>query len=296
MSELSDKIRREFKKSDDVRDAGLTTPDNVIRYDDIVYGTVDEKMQVLDVYRPKDAQGERLPVIVSVHGGGWMYGDKERYQFYCMSLAQHGFAVVNFTYRLAPEYKFPADMEDVNSVMKFVMEHAKEYGFDTGHIFAVGDSAGAHNLGLYAGICTNPELAKRFPFQVPEHFRLKAIALNCGVYEIKQTKDKDSQDEKIMKEYLPNGGDADEIELINVVHSITENYPPTFYMTCTGDFLQEQVFALQKALVKHQVPQLFRYYGDKDMSLGHVFHVNMKLDIAHQCNKEECDFFRSWME
>ena len=59
-----------------------------------------------------------------------------------MSLVQHGFAVVNFTYRLAPEHKFPAAIEDTNLVMQFVMEHAREYGFDTDNIFAVGDSAG----------------------------------------------------------------------------------------------------------------------------------------------------------
>ena len=40
----------------------------------------DREMQRLDVYRPKQAQGEDLPIIISVHGGAWMYGDKERYQ------------------------------------------------------------------------------------------------------------------------------------------------------------------------------------------------------------------------
>ena len=93
MSELSDKIRSEFKKSDDERDALMNTPEDVDRWDNIVYGHDDREMQKLDVYRPKQAQGEDLPVIISVHGGGWMYGDKERYQYYCMSLAQRGFAV-----------------------------------------------------------------------------------------------------------------------------------------------------------------------------------------------------------
>ena len=80
MSVTSDNIRKSFKESDDRRDAGLTTPANVERYDDIVYGE-DAASQSLDVYRPKGAEG-RLPVIVSVHGGGWVYGDKERYQYY----------------------------------------------------------------------------------------------------------------------------------------------------------------------------------------------------------------------
>ena len=103
MSEMSDTIRKLFREGDDRRDAGLTTPEGIRRFDDIVYGE-DAERQILDVYRPKDKAGV-LPVIVSVHGGGWVYGDKERYQYYCMDLACRGFAVVNFTYRLAPEYK-----------------------------------------------------------------------------------------------------------------------------------------------------------------------------------------------
>ena len=103
MSAKSDAVRKSFKEFDDVRDAGLTTPEDIVRFDDICYGE-DINWQKLDVYRPKSAVGQVLPVSVSIHGGGWVYGDKERYQYYCMSLAQHGFAVVNYTYRLAPEF------------------------------------------------------------------------------------------------------------------------------------------------------------------------------------------------
>ena len=116
MSIVSQKLKKEFFKNDEIRDKGLTTPEDVVRYDDIFYGE-NHKWQILDVYRPKDSEGI-LPVIVSVHGGGWVYGDKERYQWYCMDLARRGFAVVNFTYRLAPEYKFPSPIEDTNSVIK----------------------------------------------------------------------------------------------------------------------------------------------------------------------------------
>ena len=70
MSEISEKLRAEFKKGDDERDALLTTPEDVERWDNIVYGHVDRNIQKLDVYRPKQAEGEDLPVIISVHGGG----------------------------------------------------------------------------------------------------------------------------------------------------------------------------------------------------------------------------------
>lgn len=103
MSDIAETIREQFGKGDAIRDAGNTTPADVERHDNILYGS-DPKWQILDVYRPKNHAG-KLPVIISYHGGGWVYGTKEVYQWYCMSLAQRGFAVINYTYRLAPEFK-----------------------------------------------------------------------------------------------------------------------------------------------------------------------------------------------
>lgn len=293
MSELSDKIRKEFKENDDVRDALMSTPEDVERWDNIVYGHDDREMQRLDVYRPKQASGEELPVIISVHGGGWMYGDKERYQYYCMSLAQRGFAVVNYTYRLAPEYKFPAQLEDLNLVCKWVMKRAGRFHFDTERIFAVGDSAGGHLLGLYAGICTNPEKAAGFDLQVPEGFAFTAIALNCGVYRIPKEAP-ESLTMQIMSELLPEGGTEEELEKIDVINGITDVYPPTFCMTTVADFQKEQAPALVRKLMDCNVPFVYRMFGDKVNQLGHVFHCDIKTIDAAQCNDAECDFFREF--
>lgn len=294
MSETSTMIRKNFKKSDDIRDAGLTTPIDIIRYDDIVYGE-DPKWQVLDVYRPKNEEGKNLPVIVSVHGGAWVYGDKERYQYYCMNLATRGFAVVNFTYRLAPEYKYPASLEDTNLVFTWVLNHGKEYGFDTEHIFAVGDSAGGHNLGLYAAICTNPAYAAEYAFKVPEGFKPTAIALNCGKYEIDLDSElTDEQTKLLMADFLPGQGTAKEMELINVLNHVTQNYPPTFLMTATGDFLKQQAPIMAEKLASCNVPFVYRYYGDFKRELEHVFHCNIRSEDARLCNDEECSFFREF--
>lgn len=295
MSTTSDSVREEFKKSDDIRDAGLVMPADIVRYDDIAYGD-NPKWQLLDVYRPKDKEGMRLPVIVSVHGGAWVYGDKERYQYYCMSLAQRGFAVVNFTYRLAPEYKFPAPLEDTNLVFTWILNHDKEYGFDTSHIFAVGDSAGAHILGLYTDACTNKEYAAEYSFKVPDGFAPTAIALNCGKYEI--TLEGDFTDERtklLMADFLEEQGNPKELELINVIRHVTEKYPPVFLMTSVGDFLREQAPLMAAKLASCNVPFIYRFYGDCNNKLGHVFHCNMKLDEAKLCNDEECNFFKEFL-
>ena len=291
MSETSEMVRMNFKKGDDIRDEGLITPADIIRYDDIVYGE-DTKWQIMDVYRPKNAEGKVLPVIVSIHGGGWGYGDKERYQYYCMSLAQTGFAVINFTYRLAPEFKFPAPIEDANLVFTWILKHARGYGLDTNNIFGVGDSAGAHQLGLYAAMCTNKEYAMRFPFKIPEELTLRGIALNCGVYEIKLEGGSDPMMKDLMGDYLPGKGLPEELETINVVNHVTEKFPPVYLMSAAGDFLLPEIPVMEAKLTEKRVPFEYHFYGDAEHELGHVFHCNMKLEEAHRCNKDECEFFK----
>lgn len=291
MSETSDRIRVEFKRGDDVRDAGLTTPEDIKRYDDIPYGD-DPARQALDVYRPKAAEGTALPVIVSIHGGGWVYGDKERYQYYCMSLAQRGFAVVNFTYRLAPEFKFPAALEDANAVFGWVMDHAAEYGLDTDRIFGVGDSAGAQMLSLYACICTNPEYAATYPFETPKGLKLRALGLACGVYDVEDSVPLTRQ---LMADLLPGGGTEEELEWITPLNHITSDFPPTFAFTATGDYLREQAQFLAAVLAAHDVPFVYRMFGDKARKLGHVFHCDMRSAEGKTCNDAQCAFFREYI-
>ena len=291
MSKTSEMVREMFGKGDAERDAGLRTPEDITRFDDIAYGS-DPKYQLLDVYRPKGAEGP-LPVIISVHGGGWVYGDKEVYQFYCMSLAERGFAVVNFSYRLAPEHKFPASLEDTNSVCAWVMENAEKYGFDTDHIFAVGDSAGAHNLSLYAAILSDPEYAKEYAFKAPEGFMLKAIALNCGAFLIDVSKN--DLTTQLMDDFLPEGGSEKEIRLISSIYHINENYPPVYLMTCVNDFLRDQASLIIPELLKKNIHHAFHFFGTKEEPLGHVFHCNVRLKEAKICNDEECAFFREFI-
>ena len=74
-------VRKVFAAGDMVRDAGLKTPEDVQRFDDIVYGE-DKVWQSLDVYRPKETNiEEKLPVIVSVHGGGYSIFQNIRYPY-----------------------------------------------------------------------------------------------------------------------------------------------------------------------------------------------------------------------
>ena len=283
--------RATFKKYDDIRDAGLTTPEDVQRFDNIVYGTAAPKMQVLDVYRPKHISG-KLPVIVSVHGGGWVYGDKERYQYYCMSLAQRGFAVVNFTYRLAPEHLFPAHLEDTTAAFCWTVAHAEEYGFDTERVFGVGDSAGAHLLGLFCCLCVNPSYAAQYSFAPPQGFVPRGVALNCGHYTYDFSKPGDIS--PLMQELLGTKPTQENMQPLDVIANLAPGFPPAFVMTCTGDFLAPQAQPLCDALTAQGVPNALHFYESATgKDLGHVFHCNMRSSDAARCNDEECAWFKT---
>ena len=295
MSAISQNVRKTFGESDAHRDKGLTTPPDIERFNNIVYGR-DLKWNQLDVYRQKGGSEKILPVLVNFHGGAWVYGDKDTYQFYCMSLAQHGFAVVNFSYRLAPESKFPAPIEDAIEVFRWIFVHAEEYGVDLKNIFAVGDSAGVNLLNILIMMCINYDYAKKFKVQPVKEFKPKAVLLNCGAYYI--TTNNDSQDLTtcLMKDYLPNGGDETELDMINSIEYMTREYPPAFVMNANEDFLRDEAPIMMRKLHELRIPYKSRIYGKKENPLQHVFQCNIKLVEANLCTKEQCDFLKEYIE
>ena len=265
MSILTMMLRKGCTEGDAKRDAGLVYPEDVIRMEDISYGS--HKQQELDVYRPKDVE-VKLPVIVSVHGGGWVYGDKKLYSHYCTCLAQKGFVVVNFTYRLSPETKYPCQLEDTVKVFDWVKQNADQYGMDMDHVFAVGDSAGGHILSLYCSICTNPEYAAKYDFVSVENLLPNAIALNCAVLDIDAIKNSaGSSTLALMNDVLPRRKKKEYMPLINPIEYVNEKYPPCMIMTCNEDFLREQPATFMKKLEACGVPYVYKFYGDDDNRL-----------------------------
>jgi acetyl esterase/lipase len=106
----------------------------------------------LDVYAPKDAR--RRPVVVFWYGGMWIKGAKEWYRFVGAALANAGYVAVLPDYRLYPAARFPGFIEDGAQAVKWVREHAAEFGGDPETIFLMGHSAGAH---LAATLALDPK-------------------------------------------------------------------------------------------------------------------------------------------
>ncbi len=276
--------------SDAKRDRGLNTaPDDILRINDIPYGP-DVKWNTLDVYRPKNLKG-KLPVIVNVHGGGYVYGSTKQYQFYCMDLARRGFAVVSFNYHLAPKFKFPTPIFDLNLVMEWICKKADIHGFDTDKVALVGDSAGAQITSQYAVICSNPEYAEVMEVTPPD-FRPRAVGLNCGMYDLRKRASEISEN-KLMIDYFTEHP-AVYGKKLDVLDYVTEDFPPAYLLTAKGDFLVDQCEPMARLLMEKGVPCEYKIYGNENT--GHVFHVNMRLDLARQANDDEIAFIKKFMD
>lgn len=115
----------------------------------ITYCTMDGVSLKMDVYYPTAMDGA-WPVVMYVHGGAWVKGDKSEGAGMGdqSALTADDFLYISINYRLAPEYKFPAMIEDAKCAVRYLRAHASQYNLDPQRVGALGGSAGGHLVSL----------------------------------------------------------------------------------------------------------------------------------------------------
>ncbi len=276
--------------NDRKRDAAIPLPTGVTELRNISYGPYG-KYSLLDVYYP-DGTTAPLPTIVSIHGGGYVYGNKELYRRYGLDMAKRGFAFVNFNYRLAPKWKFPTPLADTNAVLNWVVSNAQRYHLDPDRIILVGDSAGAQLASQYAAIQTNPQYATLFQLNLAK-VHIRALGLNCGLYDVASLSA--GERKGLALDYLGKALPADDPRL-QVLENITEHYPPAYIATACHDFLRPNAQPMCDFLRSKGIEAVWKCYGTEgDEAVAHVFHVNIALPEAKQCNDDAAAFFRKFL-
>lgn len=277
------------KENDDKRDAGLPHDiPEVERFDDIAYGPK-EKWNLLDVYLPRK-RGKKVPTIISIHGGGWVYGTKETYQFFGLSLAKNGFAFVNFNYQLAPEVEFPGELDDVNRAMHWVATHGSEYHLDLDNIFIIGDSAGGQMAMQYLTILTNDDFRQKFGYEKP-NFIVRAAAINCGAAFLNLP----GMIEGAPQAYFTDNVLETKKDMLETEEYITQDIPPLLLTTANQDFIRDCTVRLDGFLTAKHINHVFRSYGTPEEPKAHVFNYNVKDPVATKCNLEILDFFKQYL-
>jgi acetyl esterase/lipase len=136
---------------------------------DLSYVTNGHSRQKLDLYLPASPKG---PLIVYIHGGGWLSDTKEHVEG--LALLAQGYSIASLDYRFSSDAVFPAQIEDCKAAIRWLRAHAREYGYDPQRVGAWGASAGGHLTALLA------TTGKSREFDVGEHLD-QSSAILCGI-------------------------------------------------------------------------------------------------------------------
>jgi acetyl esterase/lipase len=143
------------------------------------FPTEGDKTLEFDLLRPESDQP--LPLVVFLHGGGWISGDRSMYHDEAAWLAPQGYACACIEYRLAPLYPFPACVQDVQAFIRYARANAATLGIDPNRIATMGNSAGGH-LAQMSVLCSETFGAETDPHL---HRANAAIAI-CGISTLDQ--------------------------------------------------------------------------------------------------------------
>jgi acetyl esterase/lipase len=177
-------VRRVFAAGGRMTAAGLArhAPAGVASILDERYG--DEPDMLLDLHRPASALGP-LPLVLWVHGGGFVGGSKDELADYLRLVASNGYAVAAPRYSLAPEHRYPAPPRQVLQALAHLASNAERLGIDPERIALAGDSAGAHIAAQVAAVVTTPGYADAVGIApTVTAGQLRCLALACGPFDL----------------------------------------------------------------------------------------------------------------
>lgn len=269
---------------------------------DIPYLPTNRIEHTLDVYRPKNSEGKKLPVLLYIHGGGFQLLSKDSHWLFGSLFAQQGFVVFNVNYRLAPEHRYPSATKDVFAACEWVLAHAHEYNGDKDQLVLAGESAGA-NLALALTAGSHYEQTEPWARALWEaQPKIRAVIAGCGVLQVSDMA-RLARRRPLPKwlskrlcevsDYLPNAEQADPLEwpladplcLFEQAPSCRP-LPPILSFVGTRDPLLDDTRRLHAALESQQATSHVRYYPGGI----HAFHALLWQRRARTCWQEQFAF------
>ena len=197
----------------------------------------------LRVYRPAGvAPGAALPALVYYHGGGWVIGDLDTHDVQCrQTAAEAGIVVVAVDYRLAPEHKFPAAVDDSWAATRWVVAHGSELGIDSRRIAVGGDSAGGNLAAVVALMARDAGNAPAIALQVLTYpvTDLSSESKSYGDFADGYMLTRDSM-RWFKNHYLKSSSDADDWRASPLRAASLAGLPPALIITAGFDPLRDE--------------------------------------------------------
>ena len=274
-------------------------------YRNIPYNEKGDTFHTLDIYKPENAAGP-LPVMVYMHGGGFVMLSKDTHWMMGYEFAHMGCLVVSVNYRLAPKYQYPKAMHDIAEALRWVKENVESYGGDLSRLAYAGESAGA-NLALTSGICHSWRQEQSFAQYIWDlNLEPKALLPACGIIEVSNPNrylDDSSipvwmrdRIKKVCLSYLPDESlPYDEISLASPLRFIElagapdRPMPPVFVPCGTSDPIVQDSVRLAAALEEKGITVDHKLY---DQGI-HAFHAVVWHPLAAECWDDHENFLKT---
>ncbi|MGN0520889.1 MAG: alpha/beta hydrolase [Candidatus Fimenecus sp.] len=236
---------------------------------DIPYTENADEYQLLDIYYPA-GEVEKCPVIINIHGGGLMYGDKDMNRIYASRLAEKGYIVIVVNYHLCPEVLYDAQVRDLMTAYKWVAEHGEAYNCDLDNVYLVGDSAGGQ-LAFYTSIVNTSEELRTL-YRAPETgLTFNATGLISGMYDMKSGVNSILISCMLGYAYTESPY-YDVLQPEEVIDKGT--LPPSYIVTSAKDFLRPASVQLDELLTEKGIEHQFHDWElTINRSSGHITSV-----------------------
>src|SRR5258708_90236 len=214
--------------------------ENVVVKKDIVY---DEHGTLLDIYYPRQAKAP-LPVIMWIHGGGFIGASKEQTKVYAMTLANAGYVVANIDYDLAPAHKYPAPVIQANQALKYLRDNVAQYGGDINRLFIGSNSSGSQIASQLAALISNKEFAEAMGIRPSvTNTQLRGALLYDGAYDMQMLRATRAPGmDLFLWSYtgVRHFESYDRIDELSTVKHVTSDYPAVFLTVGDADALESQ--------------------------------------------------------
>lgn len=282
------------ENNDNKNHATQTEPEGVVRVCNIPYNNDGNHYHLLDVYYPEETT-ENLPVIIDIHGGGWMYADKDLNKFYNLELAARGYCVYSISYRLCPDVTVNEQIQDCMSALEWIGNNIFDYPADPANIMLTGDSAGGQLAAYCACLLQSDELRRIFATATPE-IKLKCITLTSPVAYMNTASPMGAYT-KLMWGNYKSKQTAEYMNLDKLL-PYSMSLPPVLLITSSGDFLaEEQTNLAFYDLRKRHIPcKLVDYPKFDGKNLPHVFAVLKPASVqGKNCIDVMLSFFKKTM-
>lgn len=280
--------------SDREKHSTQTPPSNITKVKDIKYMDDNNPYHMLDVFYPEgDISKEGLPVIIDIHGGGWMYATKDLNEYYCMELASKGYVVFSISYRLVPDVTVNEQLQDCCDALAWISKNINKFPANPNTICLTGDSAGGQ-MAIYSTILAQNEEAREIFEVVDPKIEIDCLVLTSPVAYMKNGGMFSVYTKPLWGKNYKEKPTYNYMDLSEMIGFASE-MPPTYLITSSGDSLaHDQTVTAYNLLTENGFNAEIHDFGEVEgKKLEHVFSVLDPFGTAgQQAIEEVLDFYQ----